>query len=435
MDTNKLQEMMGAVAELRNTFEKTSSKVGSLEAKFEGLDGLDKNKVNELNKTLDKFEAINQELVKQREADRTSKEALEKKFEALSADNSELIKTLAYQSQSKNVNADGISNEVEATFAKLIKLDREDVKTKYSEALEKFEDAASNATIRTDINTKGGYLVHPEFANKIFKEASDISQIEQFCSVFSSKSKSLIIPIDREEDTDETYFVNEAMEGKEETTSFDQKEVTSYRQSVTIPVTRDQLMFSDRDITSLMINKTADKLGKGAARAYLRGTYKNEPEGIMTSDKIRSVESSTVGTLDFDDIMTLPIADNMKSAYADPSRSRYYFNLRTLYLLRTLKDSNGQYLWSPAVDAKAPATINGFNYAIISEMDDIAQGKCPVLFGDLKQAYAVLRTAGLSMIRDEYTNKKKAIIEFTWDRWLGGKVILNEAVRKLKIKE
>lgn len=434
MDGNKMQEMMSAVSELRNTFEKTSSKVGSLEGKFNELDGLDKNKVNKLNETLDKFETINQELIKQKEADRVEKEAFEKKFAALSADNSELIKTLAYQSQNKNFNSDGVSNEIESTFAKLIKFEKEDIAANYKEALSKFEEAASNATVRTDINPKGGYLVHSSIANKIFKEASEISQLEQFCSNFSSNSKSLIIPIDREEDTDKTYFVNEAMEGEEETTSFDQKEVTSYRQSVTIPVTRDQLMFSDRDITSLIISKTADKLGKGASRAYLRGSHKNEPEGIMTSDKIRSVDSSAANTLDFDDIISLPIADGMKSAYADPSRSRYYFNLRTLYLLRTLKDNNGQYLWAPAVDAKAPATINGFNYALVSEMDDIAQGKYPVLFGDLRQAYAVLKTAGLSMIRDEYSNKKKAIVEFTFDRWLGGKVILNEAVRKLKIK-
>jgi len=441
MDANKMQEMMSAVSELRTTFEKTSDKVGSLEKKFNELDGLDKNKVVELNKTLDKFEALNQELVKQKEADRAEREALEKKFEALSADNSELIKTLAYQSQGRDVNPDEISKEIEGTFAKLIKLEREDILANYKEALMKFEGSvptegpASNATIRTDINPKGGYLVHPSIANKIFKEASEVSQIEQFCSVFTSNSKSLIVPIDRDEDTDKTYFVNEAMEGEEATTSFDQREITSYRQSVTIPVTRDQLMFSDRDITALITSKTADKLGRGASRAYLKGTHKNEPEGIMTSDKIRSVDSAATGILDFDDIIGLPVADKMKSAYADPSRSRYYFNLRTLYLLRMMKDANGQYLWSPAVDAKAPATINGFNYAIISEMDDVAQGRFPVLFGDLRQAYAVLRTAGLSMIRDEYSNKKKAIVEFTWDRWLGGKVILNEAVRKLKIKE
>ena len=218
------------------------------------------------------------------------------------------------------------------------------------------------------------------------------------------------------------------MEGEEESASYDQREITSYRQSVTVPITRDQLMFSDRDITSLISQKVVDKLGKGAARAYLRGTAKNEPEGLMSSSKIKEVLSTSAGTLD-------PIAPGFKTTYANPAKSRYYFNLRTLTLLRLMKDANGQYLWSPAIESKAPSTINGFSYAIVNEMDDVAQGKCPVLFGDLKQAYAVLRTKGLTMIRDEYTNKKKAIIEFTWDRWMGGRIILDEAVRKLKISQ
>ena len=69
------------------------------------------------------------------------------------------------------------------------------------------------------------------------------------------------------------------------------------------------------------------------------------------------------------------------------------------------------------------------------EIFTLKKAKEQFLFGDLKQAYAVLRTKGLTMIRDEYTNKKKAIIEFTWDRWMGGRIILDEAVRKLQISQ
>ena len=441
MDSNKMNEMLSAVHELRTTFEKTTSKVEGLENKFNNLDSMDQEKVNKISEALNKFESYNQELVKQAEADRTARENLEKKFDALSKDNSELIKALSYQSESNDQDENGISKETNSTFAKLIKLEREDIMANHKDELNKFEGSvltegpASNSTIRTDINTKGGYLVHPTIANKIFGEASEVSQIESFCSTFTTSAKSLIIPIDRDEEADKTYFVNEAMEGEEESASYDQREITSYRQSVTVPITRDQLMFSDRDITSLISQKVVDKLGKGAARAYLRGTAKNEPEGLMSSSKIKSVLSTSVGTLDFDDIVKLPIAPGFKTAYANPAKSRYYFNLRTLTLLRLMKDSNGQYLWSPAIESKAPSTINGFSYAIVNEMDDVAQGKYPVLFGDLKQAYAVLRTKGLTMIRDEYTNKKKAIIEFTWDRWMGGRIILDEAVRKLQISQ
>lgn len=435
---DKLTELAGAVSELRNTFEKTTNKVGSLETKFEGLDSCDKEKFTKISNALDKFEEANQKMVLEQEARRAESEEFKKKIEKLSSDNNELIKSFAYKTGNKEGDISQITQE---TFAKLLKLERPQIQSHYSEMLKDFENSsiptegsASNNTIRSDIDSKGGYLVHREISNAIFKEAAEISKIEKFASTFTSNSKTLQIDIDKDEDSESTYFVNEAMEGEEETNSFDVADLTSYRQSVTVPVTRDMLRFSDKDITSLIMSRVANKLGRGAGRAFLGGSNINMPEGIMNSSKILAVDSATTNVLAFDDVLGLPVANNFKSAYADPLVSKYFFNLRTLYALRLMKDDNGQYLWNPNIASSAPSTINGFNYAIVPHMDDIASGKNPILFGDLRKAYAVLNVNGMSMIRDEYTNKKKAIVEFTWDRWLGGKVILGEAVRKLKIK-
>ena len=38
---------------------------------------------------------------------------------------------------------------------------------------------------------------------------------------------------------------------------------------------------------------------------------------------------------------------------------------------------------------------------------------------------------GLAVIRDEYSLKKKAAVEFTMNRWLTGQVILSEAIKLL----
>lgn len=435
---DKIGELASAVSELRKTFENTENKIGSLETKFNGLSALDQSKVIEINKTLDKFEAANQKLIQEQEARRTESEEFKKKIEKLSSDNVELVKSFAYKNGIKD---EEISQITQETFANMLRFERAEVQMKFAEALKNFESssvptegAASNNTIRSDIDSKGGYLVHKQIADTILKEASEISKIEQYASTFTTNAKTLQIDIDRDEDSDSTYFVNEGMEGEEETSSFDTLDITSYRQSVTVPVTRDMLKFSDRDITSLIMSRTADKMGRGAGRAFLTGSNINMPEGIMSSSKISAVESAAAATLAFDDIIGLPVADSFKSVYADPSRSRYYFNLRTLYAMRIMKDDQGQYLWNPNIAGGAPATLNGFGYAIIPGMDDIASGKYPILFGDLKKAYGVLKVNGMTMIRDEYTNKKKAIVEFTWDRWLGGRVLLAEAVRKLKIK-
>jgi hypothetical protein len=40
----------------------------------------------------------------------------------------------------------------------------------------------------------------------------------------------------------------------------------------------------------------------------------------------------------------------------------------------------------------------------------------------------------MSVVRDEFTQKKKAIVEFTMNRWNYGQVTLPEAIKLLEIK-
>lgn len=58
----------------------------------------------------------------------------------------------------------------------------------------------------------------------------------------------------------------------------------------------------------------------------------------------------------------------------------------------------------------------------------------PIIFGDLMRGYEIFDLAGMVVIRDDYTQKKKAIVEWTFHRYLTGQVILPEAIKILKIK-
>lgn len=422
-NTNKIDEVLKATKELRETFSQAGENFENIEKKFSELDALDAEKAKKINDFLDTFEKKQQEEL-------LKKQEFENKLEELKKSQKDIVEELKNISFSNN--EEGRTNpELEEMFAKQLKFDKSELSAEDKVRMEKFETVATNNTIRTDINPKGGYTVHPAICNQIFKEAEENSVIEPYCSVFNIDKKSLIIPIDKDQDDKKTYFVNEAIEGDESSLSFEQKEVNTYRQSVTIPVTRDMLMFSDKNIISYITEKTSNKLGKGEARAILRGEANNEPEGLLSSKDVPQCQNATGGVLDFDDIISMP-AQMSKSKYADPANSKYYFNFRTLSTLRLLKDLNGQYLWSPAVDQRNPNTINGFGYVIVPEIDDIAANKYPILFGDLKKGYAVVRNSSLHMIRDEFTSKRKAIIEYTFDRWVGGAVVLGEALIKLK---
>ena len=115
----------------------------------------------------------------------------------------------------------------------------------------------------------------------------------------------------------------------------------------------------------------------------------------------------------------------------------YAFNRRTLAYLRTLKDSNNRYLWSgPFGDAAAgsPATINGYRYTSdFIDMDDFdVDNGIPIIFADFMRFYCITDRTDMVMIRDEYTRKTEAIVEFTFMKWTDGQPVIKEAAILLR---
>jgi HK97 family phage major capsid protein len=53
-------------------------------------------------------------------------------------------------------------------------------------------------------------------------------------------------------------------------------------------------------------------------------------------------------------------------------------------------------------------------------------------FGDFRRGYTIVDRTGMSIIRDEYTLKKLAKVEFTMNRWNTGAVTLSDAIKLLK---
>jgi HK97 family phage major capsid protein len=88
----------------------------------------------------------------------------------------------------------------------------------------------------------------------------------------------------------------------------------------------------------------------------------------------------------------------------------------------------------------APNTINEFPYVIMQDMDKLTgltgqtAGDIVVGFGDFFSGYNILDSVDLELVQDPYRLKKQRVIEYTWFRYLTGKVVLPEAFALLKIK-
>jgi HK97 family phage major capsid protein len=86
----------------------------------------------------------------------------------------------------------------------------------------------------------------------------------------------------------------------------------------------------------------------------------------------------------------------------------------------------------PGLNGPVANSLAGFPYAVANTMADEANNSYSLAFGDFRRGYTIVDRTGMSVVRDEFTLKKKAIVEFTMNRWNTGIVTLPEAIKVTK---
>lgn len=282
-------------------------------------------------------------------------------------------------------------------------------------------------TLRTDSNTSGGYLVQTELDNVIVKEITEISPIRQLARVRTINGKSIEMAI-RNSIPVATYE-GEGQQGGDSNSTYRNETVTPYRQTFTTPITKDQLMDSAFNMESEIMTDAQEAFALGEGAGFVNGSGNKEPEGFLTHPDVISGAlqgQGGSGLITADDVILL--TGELKAGY-NPS---YVLNRQVLAYLRTLKASTGQFLWLPGMNGPVANTLCGFDYTIAQDMPPMVANSLSIAFGDFQRGYTIIDRTGMSVVRDEVTQKRKAIIEFTMHRWNTGQVTLAEAITVLK---
>ena len=282
--------------------------------------------------------------------------------------------------------------------------------------------------MRTDSDTQGGYLVEGEMDNVITKKITEISPVRQFARVRTTSKKSLEMPI--RDQLLEAYFEGEAEQGEDDASTYGAESVTAFRLTVNVPITMDLLMDSSFDMEGEILQDAAEAFAFKEGNRFILGTGVKQPTGILGDSRVtdNARDSVNASVIDADDFLLLQ--GDLKQGY----NGVWMLNRRTLASLRTQKSTDGQYLWLPGLNGVVANTIAGDAYALANDVPDIAADAFPVIYGDLFRGYTITDRTGVSVIRDEVTQKKKAIVEFCIKRWLTGQVTLPETIKVLKVK-
>ncbi len=397
MSDKEMKDVVGLVGEIR---EKTE-KFGADSAEVKSL-------VENHGELLEKQEAKNQELVAQVAAERKEREDLKDQVQGLEVE-------LARKSAGSN----GV-NYKETEEYKALNL--------FAAKGLDHVDMEAKALLRTDSDTAGGYLTSSEMDNEIIKLITEVSPVRQVARVRSIGKKTLEMP-------KRTGILTATYEGETEsasdsTSAYGSETITAYALTVNVPFTHDMLLSSDFDIESEINQDVAESFGEAEGRNFVLGDGSKKPEGFLVNSAVvaGAQESESSGTITGDDLLTL--TGELKAGY----NPMFAMNRRTLAFIRTLKGSNGQYLWTPGLSGSKLNQIAGDDYIVMNDMPDIAAGALSLVYADFLRGYTIVDRTGLSVVRDDVTRKKERIVELCFNKYNTGQVVLEEAFKALEIK-
>lgn len=122
---------------------------------------------------------------------------------------------------------------------------------------------------------------------------------------------------------------------------------------------------------------------------------------------------------------------SLDSAYR--KNAVWLLNDSTMKTVRKLKDSNGQYLWQPALHEGGFDTLLGKRLYTSPFVPEIAAGKKSVAFGDFS-FYSIGDHAGITFKRLNERFAETGQIGFIASKRLDGRLILPEAIKVLQMK-
>lgn len=194
----------------------------------------------------------------------------------------------------------------------------------------------------------------------------------------------------------------------------------------------DEFEDTDVDLESFISDSFARARGEAEDTGFAVGTgHADEmPLGIFapTGTGISTVAAAANNALSVDDFLKL--------IYAVPGQYRkngsFLVPSSTELHISTKKDSNGQYLWQPSVQAGRPNTFKGYEMHNQEDIAAIAAAKKVASFGDYKAGYRIYDRRGLRVQRlvEKYATEGK--VGFLVTSRVTGDVVRSDAIRILQ---
>lgn len=305
--------------------------------------------------------------------------------------------------------------------------DNQDKAKRYSDAFEqllRMPIANLNSEIRAVLNTgvgsEGGYLVPETYVTTVINKLLDTSVMRGISNVIRTSSTTNI-PLGVGRPT----FALIAENGSYGTTdaSFAQKVLGAYKLGGTILASDEIIQDSFIDLQSYLTNLIVEGIADQEETYFTTGTGSSQPTGILVGGELgKTTAGASAVTLD----EVLDLIYSLKAGYR--MNAKLMMNSATELVIRKLKDSSGQYLWQPSIQAGMPNLFDGKQIVINEKMPSIGTGNKFMAFGDFKY-FTIADRAGIEIKRLDELYAGSGQVGWRTSKRFDSKVIQSEAIK------
>jgi HK97 family phage major capsid protein len=278
-------------------------------------------------------------------------------------------------------------------------------------------------------DTSAGFLAPEQYGNEILKGLAEYSPIRNYAKVVQIAGPEIKYP--KRLTGTNADWVAEIANRVESTPTYGQVTLTPYELATFVEVSKQLLEDAAYDVEGELREAIGEDFGAKEGAAFVSGDGIGKPKGILVASGIQEVVSghaSTLGSAPGD--LLIDLMAKLPTAYAN--NGAWLMNRLTLASVRKLKDSQGAYLWQPGIQAGQPSTLLSRPVIEAVDMDSVAAGKFPIVFGDWS-GYRIVDRVGLSILTDPFTRAKNGITIFHARKRVGGDVTHADKFVKLKI--
>lgn len=282
--------------------------------------------------------------------------------------------------------------------------------------------------VRFDLAQAGALLLPAEMSANINRQIVEISPVLQVANVVNTSAPSYKQAL--RNDSLAASWLEENTSATKVRDSFGYKDIPAHKLAARVAWTIEQAQDSAYDLEAEINLSIREQFDRAIGSAFISGDGVKKPTGLVGNVTAISGATVTPQTLTADALIAFQ--QSIKTAYQ--RNASWMMNRATLAKVRRLTVTGGTlaYIWEPNFQAGMPSRLLG---SPVYEAPDLAgtsaifsTGQVPILYGDFRYGYTVVRNTDFFLIRDPYTEGNAFVTNLYAMTRIGGDVVRSEAI-------